>query len=199
LKIPVGERIARWALATQYGMEKEIKWKPPMLKGMKVENGKIILQMDTDVRPVDDGPIAGFAIAGKDRRFQPARADFLEKGTNGKKPEYDRKVIVLSSPHVPEPIHFRYAWARNPMGNLQSADHNDLPFAGQRSDDWKMEEVPLGVLGNEALEGGKLSRGQRGKIQQVLRLEDIGRRLRDAQAFIDEHKEKYEKERAKGQ
>ena len=50
---------------------------------------------------------------------------------------------------VPEPIHFRYAWGRNPLGNLQATGNKDLPFATQRSDDWKMEEVPLGVLGDE--------------------------------------------------
>ncbi len=200
IKIPVGERIARWALATQYGLEKEIKWKPPMLKEMKVENGKIVLKMDTAVCAVDDGPIFGFAIAGQDRRFRPARAEFLVKGLDDRKqPQYDRTALVLSSPHVPEPVHFRFAWGRNPLANLQSADHNDLPFATQRSDDWKMEDVPLGVLGGEPLVEGTLSRVQRGKIQQALRLEDIGRRLKEARAFIDEHQEQYEKERSRGQ
>ena len=70
LKIPVGERIARWALATQYGFEREVDWKPPMYEEMKIEDGKIILKMDTWVRPVTDGPILGFAIAGNDKRFQ---------------------------------------------------------------------------------------------------------------------------------
>jgi sialate O-acetylesterase len=198
LKIPVGERIARWALATQYGLDRQIRWKPPMCTRMLVEEGKIILHMDGPVRAVDDGSIVGFAIAGEDRRFQPARAEWLVKGEDRHgRPQHDRSVIVLSTPHVPEPIHFRYAWGRNPMGNLQSADHEDIPFATQRSDDWKMEEVPLGVLGDEPLPEGKLSRAQRQKILNALRLEDIGRRLKDAQAFIDEHRETYERERAR--
>jgi len=36
-KEPCGERISRWALATQYGFEREIKWKPPMYTEMKVD------------------------------------------------------------------------------------------------------------------------------------------------------------------
>ena len=129
----MGERISRWALATQYGFDKDIKWKPPMYTEMKIEEGKIILKMDTWVRPVTDGPIVGFAIAGKDRRYQPAEAEWLVTGKDQhNRPKHDRRVIVLSSPHVPEPIHFRYAWGRNPMGNLQSAGNNDLPLATQQ-------------------------------------------------------------------
>jgi sialate O-acetylesterase len=198
LKIPVGERISRWALATQYGMDKEIKWKPPMYTEMKVEDGKIILRMDTQVKPVDDGPIVGFAISGKDRRFQPAKAEWLVTGKDRhNRPQHDRKAIVLSSPLVPEPIHFRYAWGRNPMGNLQAADNNDLPFATQRSDDWKMEEVPQKFEVDEKLSPRDQARKRRHLAVQALRLDDIGRRLKEAQAFIDDHKEKYEQERAK--
>lgn len=114
-----------------------------MYKEMNIEDGKIILKMDTWVRPVTDGPITGFAIAGKDRRYQPTEAEWLVTGKDQhNRPKHDRSVVVLSSPHVPDPIHFRYAWGRNPMGNLQAAGNNDLPFATQRSDDWRMENVP---------------------------------------------------------
>ena len=196
LKIPVGERISRWALATQYGFEREIKWKPPMYTQMEVEPSRIILKMDTWVRAVTDGPIVGFAIAGKDRRFQPAEASWLVTGKDRhNRPQHDRRVIVLSSPHVPEPIHFRYAWGRNPMGNLQSADHNDLPFATQRSDDWRMEDVPVKLTGVEDLSPKDFARQGRNESQKALRLDDLGRRLKEAQALIDEHKETYNKAR----
>jgi len=195
-KIPVGERIARWALATQYGFEQQIKWKPPMYKEMKAKEGKIILSMDTWVRAVDDGPIVGFAIAGADRRFQPADANWLVTGKDRhNRSQHDRRVLVLTSPHVPEPLHFRYAWGRNPMGNLQAADHNDLPFATQRSDDWKMEEVPITFPGDESIPKKELARRHRHEALRALRLDDMERRLKEAQALIDEHREKYEKER----
>jgi sialate O-acetylesterase len=197
LKIPVGERISRWALATQYGFERDIKWKPPMCTEMKVEDGRIVLHMDTSVRPVDDGPIVGFAIAGQDRRFQPAEANWLVTGKDARnRPQTDRRTLVLTSPHVAEPTHFRYAWGRNPMGNLQAADHNDLPFATQRSDDWKMEEVPDKYYANPTAAPQQYRRQLRSFAQKELRLDDTERRLKEAQAFIDENREKYEKERA---
>ncbi len=196
LKIPVGERISRWALATQYGFEKDVKWKPPMYTEMNLEGGKIILKMDTWVRAVTNGPIEGFAIAGKDRRFQPAVAEWLVTGKDQhNRPKHDRRVIVLSSPHVPDPIHFRYAWGRNPMGNLQSADHNDLPFATQRSDDWRMENVPVKLTGFDDLAPKDFARRANHESQKALRLDDLGRRLKEAQALIDEHRQRYEQER----
>ena len=196
LKIPVGERISRWALATQYGFEKDVKWKPPMYTEMNLEGGKIILKMDTWVRAVTNGPIEGFAIAGKDRRFQPAEAEWLVTGKDQhNRPKHDRRVIVLSSPHVPDPIHFRYAWGRNPMGNLQSADHNDLPFATQRSDDWRMEDVPVKLTGFDDLAPKDFARRANHESQKALRLDDLGRRLKEAQALIDEHRQRYEQER----
>jgi sialate O-acetylesterase len=189
LKIPVGERISRWALATQYGMEKQIRWRPPMCTKMQVVDGTIVLHFDGEVAADDtNAAIEGFAIAGEDRRFQPAAAEWLITGQdrNGR-PQRDRRALVLRSQHIPAPIHYRYAWGRNPMGNLQSADHNDLPFATQRSDDWKMEEVPLGVLGDESIVGGRLTRQQRARIRDELREDDLRRRLAEARALIEEH------------
>jgi len=193
-KVQVGERTAAWALATQYGVD--IPWLPPMYKEMKVEDGKIILPMDTWVKPIDDGPIVGFAIAGKDRRFQPADANWLVTGKDRhNRPQHDRRVVVLSSPHVPSPIHFRYAWGRNPMGNLTRSDHTTIPFATQRSDNWKQEEVPEKYVWDKSAPAREYSRRLRWQARTELRLDDTERRLKEAQAFIDEHKEKYEKER----
>lgn len=193
LKVPVGERISRWALATQYGMDKRIRWKPPTYTKMEVGVGQIVLYMDGVVSAADNqGDIHGFAIAGEDRRFHPATAEWLTRMDRNDRPQRDRSVLVLSSPHVPEPIHFRYAWGRNPMANLQSADHNDLPFATQRSDDWKVENVPLGVLGDKPHEGGKMTRAQRNRIRDVLRKEDLWRRVVEAHALIAELGDQFE-------
>jgi sialate O-acetylesterase len=196
LKHPVGERISRWALATQYGFEKDIRWKPPMLKEMQVEAGKIILKLDAQVRAVDDAPIAGFAIAGQDRRFQPADVDYLIIGKDQRnQPRLDKRTLVLTSPHVPAPIHFRHAWGRNPLANLQTSDRDDLPFATQRSDDWEMERVPENYVGDAMPPKADLRRIKR-FIQRDLRLDDVQRRLQEAKTFIEENEGKYEKERA---
>lgn len=193
LKIPAGERIARWAMATQYGFEKDIQWKPPILTGMKTDGDTLLLELDSDVSDPEDGAIEGFAIAGKDRKFHPATAAYFVKGKDSRgRPQYDRKLLVLSTPLVPNPIHFRYAWGRNPLANLQTSGMKDIPFATQRSDDWAMENVPLGVLGDETPE--TIDRAQRGKIIKVLRLEDTRRRLTEAELYISENKEKYEAE-----
>ena len=184
LKIPAGERIARWALATQYGFDREVQWKPPMLVGMERLDGKLLLKLDTDANDPQDGAIQGFAIAGEDRRFHPADVVHAEKGKDGRgRIQYDRKQLVLTSPMVPEPVHFRYAWGRNPLANLQATGFKDLPFATQRSDDWKIEEVPLDVLEGEVTL--PVSRGDRGRILQALREQDKARRLKEAQLLIE--------------
>jgi sialate O-acetylesterase len=189
LKIPAGERIARWALATQYGFDRQIRWKPPICKEMEVEDGRIVLHMDEPVAAVDDGgPIKGFAIAGKDRRFHPADAIHLVTGKDQRgRPRKDMKAVVLSSPMVPKPVHYRYAWARSPMGNLQAHHNTDIPFATQRSDDWPLEGVPRGVFGDD--QPAKLERSERRQLVQALRREDLKRRLKEAETLIRENKE----------
>ena len=184
LKIPAGERAARWALATQYGFDRQVAWKPPMLVGMEKRDGALLLELDTDVSDPEDGAIQGFAIAGEDRKFHPADVAYAEKGKDARgRVQYDRKQLVLTSLMVPNPVHFRYAWGRNPLANLQATGFKDLPFATQRSDDWRMDEVPLGVLGDDVTL--PLSRGDRGKIVQALREQDKARRLREAQQVIE--------------
>ena len=137
IKAPVGERIARWALASQYGMT--VGWEPPMCTEVKVEDGAIRLVLSQKVSAHDKGPIYGFAIAGEDKRFHPAKAEFGSMGKDKRgRPKRDQKQLVLSSPLVPKPIHFRYAWARNPQANLKA---KEIPFATQRSDTWTMEEL----------------------------------------------------------
>ena len=195
-KLPVGERIARWALSTQYGLEQSIEWKPPMLSEMIVEEGRIILKFDTTVKAIDDKPISGFAIAGEDRRFQPADADFLVIGTDDRnRPKTDKKAVVLTSPHVSNPIHFRHAWGRNPETNLQRTDHTDIPFATQRSDDWKMEEVPE----NYSAFIQDNPRRLKSIAQRDLRLDDLERKIQEAKAFLEENEEKYREDREKAE
>ena len=186
LKIPAGERIARWALATQYGFEKDIRWKPPIVKEMRAEGGGIRITFDEPVSAIDDGsPIYGFAIAGEDRKFQPADAGFLVTGKDAKgKPQTDPKTLVLTSPLVPNPTQYRYAWARSPLANLQASRMTDIPIGTQRSDDWDMEEIPLGVLP----EGTEPAKADRRKITEALKQEDLRRRLRQAQDLIDANK-----------
>lgn len=179
LKIPAGERIARWALSSQYGFEKTLRWKPPILENMEVKEGRIVLKFDEPLDAVDDGgPMLGFAIAGADRKFHPADAIHLVTGKDDRgQPKKDNTSVVLTSPMVAKPIHYRYAWGRSPLGNLQAARHSDVPLATQRSDDWPLEAVPLGVVDKV---DGKLSRAQNRDLKQALQQLDTDRRLEQA-------------------
>lgn len=183
LKVPVGERIARWVLATQYG--KRIAWKPPLITGMKTQGSKIVLTFDVPVDAGHDNPIEGFVIAGEDRRFQPAQAQHLVlKKDSNNQPVFDYKTVVLSSRHVADPIHYRYAWARNPMGNLKPRYNFDSAIlATQRSDDWRIHEVPVKF-------GDKADRQTLNLARQANRLVDMDRRLKDARHLLETHQEK---------
>jgi sialate O-acetylesterase len=190
IKIPVGERMARWALATQYGM-KQIRWLPPTIKEMQVESGRILLTLDDDTAPYNDGPIMGFAIAGKDGKFQPATARFLEKGKDARnRPQSDKRVITLTSPLVPEPIHYRYAWCRNPLGNLKSTDHTDIPMETQRSDDWSIAGMYENQTGKKPAVPGVLNRNEHNELSAALRRADLERRIANAQALLKEVSQK---------
>lgn len=188
LKIPAGERMARWALATQYDLAGAIRWKPPIVEDMKVEDGRIVLHLDEAVGGVDDGgPIMGFAVAGEDRQFHPAEATRLVIGKDDRnRPKTDSQKLVLVSSMVPNPIHYRYAWARSPLGNLQANRNSDIPFATQRSDDWPLEDVPKGVFGDSPPE--KFERSHRGKILGALRQQDLTRRQTAAEALLRDKK-----------
>lgn len=171
VKIPAGERIARWALATQYGFDRQLHWQPPRLMKMEVNEGHLLLTLDRHVSDPQDGAIVGFAVAGKDRRFHPADVAYLEKGKDNRgRTQLDRKKLILTSPMVEQPIHFRYGWGRNPLANLQASGNLDLPFATQRSDAWQMHETPLGVLSKDVKV--PISRADRNKIIGELRAQD---------------------------
>ena len=187
LKLPAGERLARWALSSEYGMRGRLEWMPPRLLQMEVRDDSLLLRIDREVGDPEDGAVQGFAIAGEDRRFQPADVSYAQVGEDDRgQPRFDRKQLLLQTPLVPAPVHFRYAWARNPLANLQAVGNKDLPFATQRSDDWDMGSVPLGVLDGEGIEG-KLTGAQRSRVLEALRGEDLRRRIAEARAFLAAH------------
>lgn len=189
IKIPAGERAAKWALVTKYGVLKgDQYWLPPTVSKMEIADGAIKLAMSTEVKTCDDsdGRMLGFGIAGDDRRFYPADANwFTEGGKNARgKAEYVKNILVLSSKFVPEPKHFRYAWARNPLGNI--VNPTSVPLHSQRSDEWIMEETPLPATGTDP-------RANNRQLQQELKRADLERRLQEAEATVAELKPLVEK------
>ncbi len=134
-KQDVGIRLARWALARDYG--KDIVPSGPLYKGIKVEGNKLRISFDyvggglivgkkdglEPVKELKDGRLNRFAIAGNDKIWFWADAVI------------DGNTVLLSSASVPSPVAVRYAFSMNPEGaNLYNTE--GLPASPFRSDDW---------------------------------------------------------------
>ncbi|WP_309398028.1 sialate O-acetylesterase [Cerasicoccus maritimus] len=139
-KKTVADRLARWALANDYGYD--IQYRSPQYASMEVIDipaegdapaGKAVeltfdYVTDRGLYSFDTkDKIEGFAIAGEDKQFVWADAKIIGKD----------KVHVWSA-DVPEPVAVRYGWAINPVVNLQDRS-NGLPVTPFRTDDWPNE------------------------------------------------------------
>lgn len=129
-KRDVAERLARIALARDYGLD--IPWRSPEYKEAAFKNGKALVTLDTfgsTLRTVDTKEVKGFAICGEDRKWVWAEAKII-----------GRDKVEVSSPAVPQPVAVRYAWADNPVCNLYSVE--GLPVTPFRTDDFPMITAP---------------------------------------------------------
>jgi sialate O-acetylesterase len=121
-KAPVGDRLARCALAKYYG--KAIVYAGPTLESVERLPDSIRLHFaHTDGGLVVKGDkLEEFSIAGEDHKWYWANA------------RIDGDVIVVSSPSVPSPKEVRYAWQSNPAATLFNGA--GLPAAPFRTDTW---------------------------------------------------------------
>lgn len=122
-KVDVGRRLARWALANEYGIK--VAYHSPQYKSMEKKDKTIVLTFDHvegGWRPFDVAVPRGFTIAGADKKFYKADA------------KVDGNRVVVSSKDVAEPVSVRYAWADNPVCNMFSGA--GLPLTPFRTDDW---------------------------------------------------------------
>lgn len=123
-KQDAGKRLARWALAKDYGID--LVYRSPIYESMSVDGNKAILKfshvgggLDTfDVRT----PV-GFAIAGDDKKFVWAQAKIVGNDT-----------VEVWHDSVSNPASVRYGWADNPVCNMQNRE--GLPLTPFRTDDW---------------------------------------------------------------
>jgi sialate O-acetylesterase len=123
-KQDVGNRLARLALAQDYGVQ--IQSQSPRFKSLEIKGNKAVVTFDNvggGLKAVDFKDPRGFAIAGEDHKFAWAQAQVVGP---------DR--IEVWSDAVTAPVAVRYAWGDNPVVNLQSAE--GLPVTPFRTDDW---------------------------------------------------------------
>ena len=127
-KRTVGERLARIALAGAYG--KPMAFKGPTLRASRhLPDGAVELtfaDVAGGLATRGGGPLLGFAVAGEDRRFLPARAEIVGR---------DR--VRVWSEAVARPAALRYAWGDSPLeANL--VDGAGLPASPLRTDGWPL-------------------------------------------------------------
>jgi len=156
---------------------------------------KLTLSTEVVMKDESEDKFIGFALAGKDRRFFPAETNWFTDGSkdNRNRPVETHNILVLSSPFVPEPVHYRYAWARNPMANV--TNHRQVPLAAQRSDEWRMEETPVKFPVPPGTPEAMAARPLRRNILRELELDETERRIKEAEATIAKLKEQYAKDR----
>ncbi len=106
-KKTVGERLAGWALAKDYG-QSGIVVSGPIFKTMTITSGVASLSFDyADGLAARDGKALNWlTIAGADGQFYPAKAVI----------ESDH--ILVSSPQVPEPVAVHFGWDEAAQPNL---------------------------------------------------------------------------------
>ena len=95
---------------------------------------------------------------------------------------------------VPEPVHYRYAWARNPMGNI--VNNRGVPLAAQRSDDWILEETPVKIVTPKDMPADAVRRQVANQLRKELERDDLDRRVKEAEATLQELKPLLEKAKA---
>ena len=124
-KQTVAKRLARWALAKDYGVD--IVHQSPRFKSMEIKGDKAVITFDhvgAGLYSFDVRDPKGFAVCGEDKKFVWANARIAGKN----------QVVVWAEGVTPTQV--RYAWAVNPVCTLMSRE--GLPATPFRTDDFKM-------------------------------------------------------------
>tara|TARA_R110002072_G_scaffold302737_2_gene488232 strand:- start:60366 stop:63521 length:3156 start_codon:yes stop_codon:yes gene_type:complete len=135
-KKPVAHRLARLALARDYGRS-DVLDSGPEYVGHEVVADRVILRfkyVGGGLTSRDGQPLSHFRIAGSDRVFHPAAATI------------DGETVVVRAQEVKSPVAVRYAWGNSDEPNLSNRDLNNkdgLPASSFRTDTWPIEPRKL--------------------------------------------------------
>ncbi|MGI9244153.1 MAG: sialate O-acetylesterase, partial [Verrucomicrobiales bacterium] len=137
-KYPVGDRSARWALSTVYGVPDAVRkgplqWHGPIFQSMEKNAEKIILRFEevgSDGLRLDRADARGVYIAGSDRVFHHASARVV--GGRGQ-----QAGVEVWCDEVPDPVAVRYASSNLPLGTLMNG--KELPAFPFRTDTWPLK------------------------------------------------------------
>jgi sialate O-acetylesterase len=122
-KHEVGRRLALIALNHTYGGHNI--WSGPVVKRVTYDGAEAKIEFDETIaglKSADGSAIAGFTLAGEDRKFYWGTARIV------------RDSVIVTCPYVAHPVAVRYAWANNPYVNLVNSE--GLPCVPFRTDDW---------------------------------------------------------------
>ncbi len=126
-KEPVGQRLALAARAVAY--KEPVEYSGPLFRTFSIEGKNVRLFFDhaaSGVMARGGGNLAGFVVAGADRKF--VAADAAVEGDT----------VVVSAGGIDEPAAVRYAWEPNPVCNL--VGKSGLPASPFRTDNWEPRE-----------------------------------------------------------
>ena len=136
-----GERLARWALAKDYGQT--LTYSGPLFQSSQTLDNAIRVTFDqsgSGLKSRDGSPLKRFEIAGPDKTWHWADAKIDSPNS-----------VLVSSPQVPQPAAVRYAWAANPEGaNLVNSE--GLPTSVFRTDTWNDVEIKVDAAATTAAE-----------------------------------------------
>ncbi|HUX83933.1 MAG TPA: sialate O-acetylesterase [Chitinophagaceae bacterium] len=122
-KVDVGERLALWALANDYG-NRGITFSGPLYRSMEIQGRRIRVSFDFagSGLKVTSKEVTGLWIAGMDRKFYPAQSRLQDS------------VLVAWSAKVPQPVALRFGFSNTATPDLFNQE--GLPASPFRTDDW---------------------------------------------------------------
>ena len=123
-KHDVGDRLARWALAKNYG-KKDIVYSGPLFTSMAIKGDKIHLTFahaSGGLKSRDGKALTEFTIAGADDKFVPAEATIQGES------------VIVSAKDIKSPKHVRFGWHRSANPNLTNTE--GLPASPFQTNNW---------------------------------------------------------------